>query len=73
MSEQEFFQNMVRLLTEAENVRLSVKALQDNGKEAELDVKTLKAAAALYVKDNFSEKRAEATTVFNKYEELTNG
>ena len=73
MTEQEYFNNMVRLLTDAENTRLSIKALQDNGKEAELDVKTLKSAAALYVKDNFSEKKAEATIVFNKYEELTNG
>ena len=63
MSEQEFFQNMVRLLTEAENVRLSVKALQDNGKEAELDVKTLKAAAALYVKNIFEEKSEEFAKV----------
>jgi len=29
MTEQEYFNNMVRLLTDAENTRLSVKALQD--------------------------------------------
>ena len=68
MNEQEFFQNMVRLLTEAENVRLSVKALQDNGKEAELDVKTLKAAAALYVKNIFEEKSEEFAKVRLAYE-----
>lgn len=71
MSEQEFFANMVRLLTEAENVRLSVKALQDNGKQAELDVKTLKAAAALYVKSVFEEKMAEIEAVRSKYIEMT--
>ncbi len=62
MNEKEFFANMVRLLTEAEITRLSIKALQDNGKEAELDVKTLKSAAALYVKNVFEEKAEE----FNK-------
>lgn len=70
MSEQEFFQNMVRLLTEAENVRLSVKALQDNGKEAELDVKTLRAAAALYVKNVFEEKSEEFTKIKEAYGRL---
>lgn len=70
MSEVEFFNNMVRLLTEAENVRLSVKALQDNGKEAELDVKTLKAAAALYVKNVFEEKSEEFTKIKEAYGRL---
>ena len=68
MNEKEFFQNMVRLLTEAENTRLSVKALQDNGKEAEIDVKTLKAAAALYVKNIFEEKSEEFNKVKVAYE-----
>lgn len=68
MSEQEFFQNMVRLLTEAENVRLSVKALQDNGKEAELDVATLKQAAALFVKNIFEEKSEQFAKVKAAYE-----
>lgn len=68
MSEQEYFNNMVRLLTESENIRLSIKALQDNGKEAELDVKTLKAAAALYVKNVFEEKTAEFAKIKEAYE-----
>lgn len=68
MNEQEFFNNMVRLLTDAENTRLSIKALQDNGKEAELDVKTLKSAAALYVKNVFEEKSAEFQKVKEAYE-----
>lgn len=68
MSEQEFFQNMVRLLSEAQDVRLSIKALQDNGKEAELDVKTLKSAAALYVKNVFEEKSEEFHKVKIAYE-----
>jgi len=70
MNEVEFFNNMVRLLTEAEDVRLSVKALQDNGKEAELDVKTLKAAAALYVKNVFEEKSEEFTKIKEAYGRL---
>lgn len=70
MSEQEFFQNMVRLLTQAENTRLSVKALQDSGKEAELDVKTLKAAAALYVKNVFEEKSEEFAKIKEAYGRL---
>jgi hypothetical protein len=68
MNEQEFFTNMVRLLTQAEANRLDVKALQDNGKEAELDVKTLKAAAALYVRNNFEEKCGEHHKVKVAYE-----
>lgn len=68
MTEQEFFNNMVRLLTDAENTRLSIKALQDNGKEAELDVKTLKAAAALYVKNVFEEKSQEFAKIKQAYE-----
>lgn len=68
MTEQELFNNMVRLLTDAENTRLSIKALQDNGKEAELDVKTLKAAAALYVKNVFEEKSTEFQKVKEAYE-----
>lgn len=68
MTEQEYFNNMVRLLTDAENTRLSIKALQDNGKEAELDVKTLKAASALYVKNIFEEKSAEFQKVKEAYE-----
>lgn len=68
MTEQEFFNNMVRLLTDAENTRLSIKALQDNGKEAELDVKTLKAAAALYVKNVFEEKSEEFAKIKQAYE-----
>ncbi len=70
MSEQEFFANMVRLLTQAENTRLSVKALQDSGKEAELDVKTLKAAAALYVKNVFEEKSEEFAKIKEAYGRL---
>lgn len=70
MSEQEFFQSMVRLLTQAENTRLSVKALQDSGKEAELDVKTLKAAAALYVKNVFEEKSEEFAKIKEAYGRL---
>lgn len=68
MNEQEFFNNMVRLLTDAENTRLSIKALQDNGKEAELDVKTLKSAAALYVKNVFEEKSQEFAKIKEAYE-----
>lgn len=68
MNEQEFFNNMVRLLTDAENTRLSIKALQDNGKEAELGVKTLKAAAALYVKNVFEEKSQEFAKIKEAYE-----
>jgi hypothetical protein len=68
MTEQEYFNNMVRLLTDAENTRLSIKALQDNGKEAELDVKTLKSAAALYVKNVFEEKSAEFHKIKLAYE-----
>ena len=70
MSEQEFFANMVRLLTQAENTRLSVKALQDSGKEAELDVKTLRAAAALYVKNVFEEKSQEFAKIKEAYGRL---
>lgn len=70
MSEQEFFANMVRLLTQAEDTRLSVKALQDSGKEAELDVKTLKAAAALYVKNVFEEKSEEFAKIKEAYGRL---
>lgn len=68
MNEQEFFTNMVRLLSEAENTRLSVKALQDNGKEAELDVATLKQAAALFVKNIFEEKSEQFAKVKAAYE-----
>ena len=68
MNEQEFFNNMVRLLTYAENTRLSIKALQDNGEEAELDYKTLKAAAALYVKNVFEEKSEEFAKIKQAYE-----
>ena len=68
MNEKEFFNNMVRLLTDAENTRLSIKALQDNGKEAELDVKTLKSAAALFVKNIFEEKSEEFHKVKVAYE-----
>jgi len=72
MNEVEFFNNMVRLLSEAENVRLSIKALQDSGKEAELDIKTLKAAAALYVKNIFEEKSEEFAKIRAAYESYAN-
>jgi len=68
MTEQEYFNNMVRLLTDAENTRLSIKALQDNGKEAELDVATLKQAAAMYVKNIFEEKSEQFAKVKAAYE-----
>jgi len=68
MTEQEYFNNMVRLLTDAENTRLSVKALQDNGKEAELDVATLKQADKNHVKNIFEEKSEQFAKVKAAYE-----
>lgn len=68
MTEQEFFQNMVRLLTQQEDLKLSIKALMDNGKESEIDTKTLKAASALYVKNLYEEKSAEFQKVKEAYE-----
>lgn len=68
MQEQEFFDNAVRLLSQQEDLKLSIKALVDNGKESELDVKTLKAAAALYVKNVYEEKSAEFQKVKEAYE-----
>lgn len=68
MTEQEYFTNMVRLLSGLEDLRLSIKALQDNGKEAEVDVKTLKAAASLYVKNVYEKKSEEFTKIKEAYE-----
>lgn len=70
MTEQEFFTNMVRLLEQDTDLKASIKALVDNGKEADLDVKTLKATAALYVKNNYEEKSEEFAKIKEAYDRL---
>lgn len=70
MNETEFFTNMVRLLEQDVDLKASIKALVDNGKEAELDTKILKATAALYVKNNYEEKSSEFAKIKDTYDRL---
>jgi len=70
MTEKEYFEAMVRLFTEAENTKESIKAVTSQAKEAELDVKAIKAAAKLYVVNLFEEKSAEFEKVREMYNQL---
>jgi hypothetical protein len=79
LNQTELFQNLARLegqkLTLSEDIRqlkADSKVSEDNpsGISAE-EIKLIAAAAKLYAKKDFTERKEQAEAVFNKYRELS--
>lgn len=67
----QYFKELVQHLTEIEHKKILVKEVVDAAKESEIDVKLLKKAAALFVKNSFEETIELNAAVEEFYKEVT--
>lgn len=69
--EREIFEGLVNALTRQNSIKEEIKDIAARAKEYELDIKAIKAAAALYVASMFEERMSEIESVRKKYVVLT--